>query len=159
MRRTERLARAAVGLVVVYCSFLVRDGLARAREQPSGETFPFFMWELFSTVPEPHQTDYGLRLVEIDGSAVDGVYFEESLLPSHQASAAQGVIGRMGADLEAGRTDDLEVARLLLETRYLYPLSTARYELVKREYDVGDRYDCSCFTSEIVLAEFSMTQS
>jgi hypothetical protein len=138
--------------------FLARDGVNRIREQPSGETLPFFMWELFSTVPENHQSDYGLRLIEMDGSKGDGVYFEESLLPSHSATGAHRIIGRMGAAFEAGRMDDFERQRTILETRYLYPLSTATYELVKREFDVDERYDCECFVSEVTLTEITMEQ-
>ena len=84
------------------------------------------------------------------------VYFEDSILPTHQSSNAYTVIQLIGGAFEEDDDEAVDHYRTIFESRYLEPLSGARYELVHREYDVEERYECECYTSEVVLAEFSM---
>ena len=157
MRRTTRLVWLTVAILGLYSTFLVQGMYAFSQERSEPETFPFFVWDLFSRVPQPDQVSYGVRFIEMDGARLDGpTYYEESTLPTHQSSAAQGMIGVMGGAVESGDTERLDRYRTVWESRYLQPLTSAQYELVRREYRVEERYDCDCFTRETVLAEFTM---
>jgi hypothetical protein len=155
-RRTDRLVWLAIGILAIYSLFLARGSYAFSQYRGPSEIFPFFHWELFSRVPEPIQETYGIRFTEMNGAVLDDpVYFEDSILPSHQSSNAHIVIQEIGGAYETG-DDAVDRYRTILESRYLEPLSGASYELVRREYDVEERYECDCFTTEVVLAEFSM---
>ena len=160
MRRTRRLAWLVVGILGVYSFFLAQGVYAYSQERGARETFPFFIWDLFSRVPQPDQVSYGMRLTEMDGTRLDEpVYYEETTLPTHQSSAAQGMIGTIGGAFESGDGDRVDRYRTIWESRYLQPLTSARYELVRREYDVEERHDCGCYRREVVVAEFTMGRS
>lgn len=157
MKRAELLSWLAVGLLAVYSILLGRSLYGFSQERWTPEVFPFFVWELFSRVPQDHQVDYAVRLVEMDGTALaEPTYFERSTLPLHQAGPAQAMLGVIGRAYEGGDQDRLDRYREIWESRYLEPLTTATYELVRREYTVEGRHECECFTRETVLATFTM---
>jgi hypothetical protein len=159
VKRTRRLAWFAVGILGVYSIFLAQGVYAYSQERGARETFPFFIWDLFSRVPQPDQVSYGIRLTEMDGTRLDPVYYEETTLPTHQSSAAQAMIGTIGSAYESGDAERVDHYRTIWESRYLQPLASAQYELVRREYDVEERHDCDCYRREVVLAEFVMGRS
>jgi hypothetical protein len=155
--RTHRLVWLLVGILAVYSVFLARGLHAFSQERGAGETFPFFVWELFSRVPKPEQTSYGVRLTAMDGTVLTTpVYYEDSLLPTHQSSPAQAMIAVIGRAYAQGDEERVERYRTIFESRYLQPLEQATYELVWREFDIEERYSCECYTSETVIAEFTL---
>jgi hypothetical protein len=156
-RKTDRLVWLAVGILAIYSLVLARGSYSFSQYRGPSEIFPFFHWELFSRVPEPTQETYGIRFTEMNSAPLDHpVYFEDSILPTHQSSSAHAVIQVIGGAFERGDDEAVDRYRTILESRYLEPLSGTRYELVRREYDVEQRYECDCYTTEVVLAEFSM---
>jgi hypothetical protein len=159
MKRTRRFGWLTVAILVVYAVALTPGIRAYTQERGARETFPFFNWDLFSRVPKPEQVSYGFRFTAIDGQRLDApTYFEETLLPAHQSSPAQIMIGVIGGAHERGDATTVERYREVWESRYLQPLTSASYELVRREFTIEERYECDCFTSEVVLAEFTMGQ-
>jgi hypothetical protein len=156
-RLTRRVVWLAIALLVLYTGFLVRGSYAFSQDRSAPEIFPFFVWELFSRVPRAEQRSYGLRLTEMNGAPLaEAVYFEDSMLPTHQSSAAHNVINKIGHAYTSGDEATLERYRTIMETRYLHPLESGSYELVRRTYNVKERYDCDCLISETVVAEFTM---
>lgn len=156
-RPTRRVVWCAIALLTVYSGFLVRGAHAFSQQRSAPEVFPFFVWELFSRVPEAEQQSFGVRLTTMNGSQLaEPVYFEDTMLPAHQAAAAHNVIGMIAHAYQSGDADTLERYRAILESRYLYPLESATYELVDRTYDVEARYECDCYISETVVASFTM---
>ena len=146
-----------IGILAIYTLFLARGSYAFSQYRGPSEIFPFFHWELFSRVPEPQQETYGIRLTALNGAPLgDPVYFEDSILPTHQSSNAYNVIQSIGTAFEAGDREAVDRYRTILESRYLEPATSAEYQLVHREYDVEERYECDCYDTEVVLAEFSM---
>lgn len=157
VRRTDRLVWLVLGVLVVYCLMLARTSFAFAQYRGPSEIFPFFHWELFSRVPEPVQQYYGIRFTTLNGVSLDQpVYFEQSTLPARSNSSAHVLVQRLGRAVERGDDEAAARYRTILESRYLDLEAGAAYELVDREYDVEERYECDCFISEVVLDQFTV---
>jgi hypothetical protein len=146
-RRTTRWLAMTLGLVAVYSGVLVWAG------PTAPERFPFFRWELFSKVPPPERSDFGVRIVAIGDEVLDPpLYFEQARRHFPLARSPEGyqLIQRWGSQLRRGELLRADTTRKLLEARYLVSAEPVRYELVARTYDVLDRAACECFTSEEV---------
>lgn len=152
-RGATRVVAATFAVMVGYFGVLVLNG-----PRNSTEVLPFFNWSLFSRVPATEQVHYSIRLVVVDGEAIDPpVYFDEAedILSTSKLPEANEVLQDLGAAAAAG--DDVAVAEIqtLLESRFLNGLDSATYEVVRRRYDIVDRIECRCFLEETVLAERS----
>jgi hypothetical protein len=149
VKRSEWLVRCAVAFVLLYA--LV------ASQTRTDERFPLFGWSLFSDVPQPRGVDYSVRLLELDGERFDPpVYFEDAGIVN-QARVVQAVraLRRFGT---AAQGDDPNVTAFhadRFQEVYLTEYTSGRYELVRRSFDVRDRYECDCFADEEVIGEFS----
>jgi hypothetical protein len=144
----EWLMRAAL----VFCAFYVSLALLHR----SDEVFPFFGWDLFSTVPAPVALDYSARIYGVDGSP-KGTWFENAnLQPSAQEVQGYVLLQGLGKSLAGGNAGAAAVQRRQFETAYLGSLPNVRYEIVQRTYDIRDRVDCrNCFLSDKVLGSYT----
>ena len=129
--RRLRLSQAAVGIV----------GYAVFASIPEDEVFPFFDWDLFSVVPHAEETDYGLRVIEVDGEPLpQPLFLEETdgLFPLSRSPTANEIVQALGAAVRRG--DDSETARALalLKTVVLEPHEVT-FEMVLRDYDIVER--------------------
>jgi hypothetical protein len=150
LKRSEWLVRAAVVFCLLYA---VVAALTRTDER-----FPLFGWSLFSEVPNPHGSDYSVRLVELDGRRLrPPQYYENAKLVDQgrlvQATRAMTALGRT---VERDPDGDAATFRAgAFEGVYLTAFERGRFEVVKRNFDIRDRFDCKCFVSETVLGEFN----
>jgi hypothetical protein len=150
MRRSEWLVRVVLVFCVVYGAIAIQD---RGHEK-----FPFFAWDLFSTVPKQRNADYSIRIIEASGLRVAlPVYFEQAKmyqpLKQGQGYIAMQFLGRLTASGPAGRAT---AYRKRFEQTYLNVLSGVRYQLVRRVFDVRTRVKCrECFISVRVIATYT----
>ncbi len=150
MRRCEWLIRGALAFCLVYTGVALRDR--------GHEYFPFFAWDLFSTVPNPQGADYTARLIAAEGFRGGlPVWFQDAhLQPADQLVTGLFALRNLGALLHDKKPEEAEVARKQFEARYLSTLRHVRYEVVQRVYDVRKRVDCyTCFIETRVLATYS----
>lgn len=151
-RRTTIHLMLTAGLIAVYSAVLLWTGPTSITE-----TFPVFNWQLFSKVPHPVSTSYGVRILEVDGVPLDPPrYFEEAgdLFPNAKAPEAPTAAKAWGQHVQAGRLPEAAYVEELYEARFFSAVESVRYELVVRRYDVVERVECSCFLSEEVIGEF-----
>lgn len=148
MRRMEWLMRAAL----VFCVFYVSLALLHRND----EVFPFFGWDLFSTVPAPVGEDFSARIYGVDGSS-KGTWFENAnLQPAAQEAQGYTLLQALGKSLAAGNTTAAAIQRRQFESAYLEALPNVRYEIVERAYDVRKRVDCQdCFLTDKVLGSYT----
>ncbi len=152
MRRTILHLVLVFLMVVGYSGVLLAHGL-----NSDPELFPVFRWSLFSKVPNQVETNYGIRLLEVHGEPLAwGVYFEQSggFGLNYSSPDASVLTQAIGAATTPGREKILADRLALFEDRFLADAAPVRYELVRRKYDVIDRYFCDCYISEEVLGEF-----
>ena len=151
MRRSEWLTRIALVFVALY-------GL-NALTNRMHEKFPAFAWDLFSSVPNPYETDYSARIVGGNNLPVrPPVFFEDSGL-QNAAREIQGFFALqvLGKALQRGDSPHVESLRRSFESAYLGNISHVRYEIVRRTYNIRTRVRCrSCFTSVKVLGTFTV---
>jgi hypothetical protein len=149
LKRSEWLVRA----VVVFCLLYALVAAVTRTD----ERFPLFGWSLFSQVPSAHGSDYSVRLVELDGRRLKPPkYYEDAKLVDQgrlvQATRAMTALGRAA---ERDPNGDVVTYRAgVFEGVYLNEYKRGRFEVVKRTYDIRDRFDCRCFVSETVLGEY-----
>jgi len=96
-------------LMAVYSGVLWWNG-----PTSNHEMFPVFNRKLFSKVPPAVNTSYGIRVLEVDGEAVDPPrYFEESkdIFPHAKSPEAATLIRAFGGHLEAGRMPEVAFVR------------------------------------------------
>lgn len=153
LHRYQRLRTRLVGVVLIYPLIALSTYATLDRE-----IFPFFWWELFSYIPAQFKSDYGLEIVKYDDQLLEApLYFEEaaSLLPDPESITAYITIQSLGEAITDG--DDAEVERLrgLIEGPHLSNPSAVEYQIVKRDYDILEKWRCQCTDSETVIAEFS----
>lgn len=121
------------------------------------ETFPVFNWQLFSKVPHPVSTSYGVRIREVDGVPLEPPrYFEEAgdLFPNAGAPEAPTAAKAWAQHIKAGRLPEAAYVEELYEARFMANARSVRYELVERRYDIRERIECDCFVSEEVIGDF-----
>ena len=153
-RKVDLVVSLAFVVLLLYILVLVENG-----PRTQDERFPFFNWSLFSSVPGPERESYGVRLVEVDGARLEEpVYYEnaEGIIATSSSPDAFQLIQVMGKATEANRPGQAASARETLETRYMQGVTSARYELVSRTYDVLERFECECYREEDSVAEFTL---
>lgn len=150
-RRWRRLVFAFTLLYVV----ISLGSLVILARKSKNEVFPIFSWALFCFIPQQEQ-DYGIRVIQGgDATPATPRYIERTDFPGANSPALYMVIQDMGHALRQGQDDTLDTKRKILETNYLPPDSAVRYELVRREFDVLERYRDGTFRHIEVLGTFS----
>jgi hypothetical protein len=151
LRHSRAAVRILVGVLVVYLAVVAVNG-----PRNSTEIFPFFNWELFSRVPPAERESYSIRLVAVNGQAIEPVYFEKArrYLSTTAIPDAATLLQRIGLSVARGDDARADSQRRLFESRFLAELHSAQYELVRRRYSVLDRLECDCFTEETVVRRY-----
>ena len=141
--RSYRLSIYSLMLFAAGYPLLTGSVLVARWNSGNYEIYPFAPWTLFCFVPN-QEVDYAVRLREIDGRALDPPPFLEdySELTDAQKSVGHAIIQEMGRFAAAGDDRELGVQRQLLEQSFLSPFGReVRYEIVRRTYDVLDRWN------------------
>ncbi len=150
MRRSEWLVRTVLVFLALY-------GLLAVGTR-NHEKFPFFAWDLFSSVPTAHSADYSARLIAADGySRRLPVYFEQSGVTAG-AQEIQGytALQAFGKAIRSGDKTRTATLRRSFEATYFPGLTRVRYEIVRRTFDIRVRVTClSCYTQETVVASYT----
>lgn len=122
------------------------------------ELFPFAPWELFSHVPNAHH-DFGVRVISVDGQAVDGAPYLETLpgIPAEGYSInAHITIQTLGQQLESGDEAGAAATRAFFEERYLAGVGTMVYSVYARDSVPLARWNEAGFLREVEVAQFEM---
>jgi hypothetical protein len=154
MKRTNRLIAGVCALLLVHTGVVVWLNVGGE----SSEVFPIFQWDLFSSVPPADSRDFTIRLVEVDGAALDEpVFFSEArqYLSTTRNQDAPIVFNGLGKALEDDAILRQAAALELVNGRFLAELSSARYQVVRRHFNLLDRMECNCFSDVQVLGEFA----
>lgn len=154
MKLTDRLAALGVLFIACYLGVLLWHGPSR-----SPEVFPFFSWSLFSEVPDAVEVDYSVRFISVNGVTLDEpVFFEESKAFLRTASAPQAyqVIQQLGRAHDKNQDRRAAESQDLLDSQWLASLTSADYEVVRREFDILERLECDCYSNVVVLSEASL---
>lgn len=150
MRRSEWLVRVALAFCLLYGVMAIRD-----RHQ---ERFPFFAWELFSSVPNPNTTDFSARLISGNGLPKKlPVYYENSNL-QNKGQEIQGftALQRLGKSIESGAKGRAALYRKDFESTYLKGLPRVQYQIVMRTYNSRERVKCAtCYKRITVIANYT----
>lgn len=139
----------------MFCALYAVVAVQEGRD----EHFPIFNWDLFSHVPSPHGTDYSVRLLEAPGfrRPLPAYYEDLNLQPAGQEVQGYFALQELGKTLEQGDAARAEKLRRTFESTYLNTFRQARYEVVKRTYDIRARLDCrTCFADVTVLAPYTI---
>ena len=150
-RRTELLLRGALIFCLIYGVIALTD---RPRER-----FPFFAWNLFTTVPKPQTGDYDVRILSaqgLNGKRVP-IYFEDAKLQSAgQLVTGYVAVQRFGQLIREHKQAEADPIRQRFEATYLGSLSHVRYQVVLRLYDIRKRVECrTCFTRIEVIGSYT----
>ncbi len=125
----------------------------------SPEIFPFFSWDLFSSVPQPVASNYGLRIHEVDGQILhEPIYFEHAdrFFRNAKSIEAFTLIQNLGHAISTRNTTEAETIRQMLEMTHLQDASTLSYEVVFRRFDVIERWQGKPFLEEIPMALYEI---
>jgi hypothetical protein len=142
MTYTRRLVRLGLSAGVVYAA-IVGVQVARQPSDPQ-EIFPFYTWALFSRVPGPEVTGYGVRLIEVDGTRFDPpLPIELAEGRALHTPTIETQIQELGAAIEEGRPLVVERLRRRFEESALRGRD-ATYVVTWRRWDVRDRFTCRC---------------
>ncbi len=157
MRRHDRIVKGALALCAIYLvvagiSWVVRD---------RSEVIPFFAWDLFAKVPDPVTTNYGIRLVSVNGTQLaHPLYFEDAgrYLRSSESIEAVVLTQHLGQAIEH-HSDSAARLRRQFQNTYLSDLTDVDFQVVKRTFDQRDRFTCHCYIKQKVLANYQATFS
>jgi len=164
MRTYRCLQQALWALLIAYvlagaCQQLVMAGSHR------DDVFPADSWALFAKVPG-EITDFGVRLLELDGQAVAAPNVVGRAAKAATASRAPletadayDAIQKLGRALRNGDGNSVARARRTFERIYLRGAESFRYEVVRRTYDPVERWQDGTIRAAQTLGRFdSRTQ-
>jgi hypothetical protein len=152
MRRSEWLVRILLVFLAVYGLIAIGDR--------KHEKFPFFAWDLFTTVPKPQSGDYDVRILSAKGLTHTPIYFEDARLQnSGQLIEGYVAIQHFGKTIDQKGDAKATAARKQFESIYLSSLTDVHYQVVLRLYDIRKRIEChTCFTKVRVLGTYTAAQ-
>lgn len=124
-----------------------------------GELFPFFSWDLFSTIPQAERSDYGLQIVAVNNTPlVEPLYYENAAQWFAQPNSIEAyvLIQSLGNALVSSDPGSTRTVRKQLESIYMGKVVNAEYRIVRRKFDIRQRWLEHRFLSEENLATFSV---
>lgn len=148
-----RLACLVIVYVLISCT-------ARATTHITSmvEVFPFFAWSLFSKVPN-ERNEFAIRIKEFDDETVDPPRFLGSFGPPFGKFSSTGwdILQAWGHAVSSGNEREAEERRKAFELLFLKPkVKNVEYELVKRRYDVLERWESGAVREVKLVAAFSL---
>lgn len=132
IRGYRRLQTGLLSILILYAAIGVAADRLRI---PETRIFPIFSWSLFSRVPGPYVHDYALRIIAVNGAALDApLYYQDcgEWFAKTRNSTAYALTQRLGRALAAD--DGPRASRLhrMVETFALHGPRSVRYEVVER---------------------------
>ena len=159
MRAYRRSFLYLAAFAVVYPLISGSVLLAR-RDHAIAEIYPFAPWTLFCFTPND-ETDFGVRILEVDGHTLDSALFFEEQTELSQANRITAYAAIQSLGQAASRGEDIERERRFFETNFLgsrnleeQRQSHLRYELVRRRFDVLERCRSGKFRETTRVAEW-----
>lgn len=125
---------------------------------PQRELFPFFSWELFSYIPADTITSYGIRFSSANSAPLEQpIYFEEAkhLTPHADSVDAFVTIQTLGNAIAQNEPEKITATRHLMQSTYFGDLTAAEYEIVRRRFDLLERWQHNRYLEEEALATFT----
>jgi len=117
-------------------------------------TYPIDSWSLFSKVPN-QITDYSIRIVELNGRPLtESIWFDQSPSKHSHSHNARTVILKMGSALEDGHEREADRLQNVFLSNFVSDLPGARFEFVRRRYEVLERFRTHQFDEVTVLRTF-----
>lgn len=149
----RRLERAVWALLVAYVLAGMYQQLVMATDRD--RLFPLNSWALFSKVPA-EVTDYGVRLLELNGERITAPNFVErgGPRPALATVEAYGLIQKLGRALGNDDRHSVGRARRALEGIYLSGAEPFRYEVVRRRYDPIERWGGGALRAAETVGQF-----
>jgi hypothetical protein len=144
------------GIAIFAVAYPLISGAVLVRDWDSGvgEIYPIAPWALFCFVPN-QESEFAIRFRAIDGKSFDEpLYYEELAdFDQHQKTLGRGIIHDMGALWDDGPPLQFAQQRRLFERNFVAPIAReARYELVRRDYDVLNRWRTGAVNHTEILA-------
>jgi hypothetical protein len=121
------------------------------------EIFPIFSWDLFSSIPAPQGSDYGIKILAVDGVALNPpVYFEkaDTIFAKAHSIDAYSSIALLGGAVAANDQAAIDAQRAVFEPVFLSDRKNVRYVVVQRTYDLLERWQSNTFIQETELRAF-----
>lgn len=148
----HRLKVLVIGFLIAY--FVV--GIA-ARTVTAGDedTYPFFSWFLFSKVPSRIQSDYAIKIIEVDGKPLpqptllektSGIFNNSRSLAEYFQTARN-----LGVSLKQKQLGQVNQIRTHLE-KNLFSGRLVTYEVLEIRYNPIERYKSGKFISSERIA-------
>lgn len=141
-----------IGLILYPIIALSTIGL------PQRELFPFFSWELFSYIPADTITSYGIRFSSANGeSLAQPIYFEEAkhLTPYADSVDAFVTLQSLGNAIAQNDAQQTAATQQLLQGTYFGDMSAAEYAIVRRRFDLLERWRHNRYLEEEVIAHLT----
>lgn len=124
---------------------------------PQRELFPFFSWELFSHIPPKEITSYGIRFNSANGNELnEPLYFEDAMHLTRHAESVDAFVTlqSLGSAIEQNDLVQVATSQQLLQSTYFGDISAAEYEIVRRRFDLLERWQSNQYLEEEVIAHF-----
>ena len=125
------------------------------------EVFPIATWELFSYVPRSENSDFGVKLLAVNGTTLNPpIYFEKApqFFTKIHSIDAYMTIQSLGKALLANDESTAMIYQDLLENVYLADQSHITYVVMQRRYHLLERWNHGTFLSEVELGVFNTVQ-
>jgi hypothetical protein len=125
------------------------------------EIFPIATWELFSYVPRSENSDFGVKILAVNGTALNPpVYFEKAsqFFTKIHSIDVYMTIQVLGKALLAKDESTAASYRDLLEDVYLADQAQITYVVTQRRYHLLERWNHGTFLSEVELGTFNTEQ-
>ncbi|MEX2315980.1 MAG: hypothetical protein WD669_02440 [Pirellulales bacterium] len=120
-----------------------------------GEIYPFAPWTLFCFVPN-QEVDFAVRIRAVDGRPLDPPPFFEEFATNAESQMTVGyaIVQEMGRFAEDASSAAFRKQRGLFERTFLQPVAKkVEYEIVRREFDVLERWQSRRFKKIELLGE------
>jgi hypothetical protein len=155
MRSHRRIIPILIIFSIAYP--LVSGGVLLSRwDGGIGEIYPIAPWTLFCFVPN-REIEYAVRLREANGRALgEAEYFENcGSFAESQKTVGVAIVQEMGRWASDPNSTEFREQRSLFEKSFLLPVARhVRYELVRREFDVLERWRTGRCEKVDVVAKF-----
>lgn len=152
---TFKRAKSAA-LIFIAAYFTVGIG-AHLTAKSTEDLYPFFSWFLFSRVPPRIQSEFEIRILEINDKNINPpvrLREDSEVFKSGGTSEKElhDISERLGRAALSKNEEDIALARRELESKLVKSIS---YEVSHIDFDILDRWQNGKVISERSLARFS----
>lgn len=154
--RTYRYSMLAVLIFAVAYPLVSGSVLTLRWGSTIDEIYPITPWTLFCFTPND-EADYAVRLTAVDGQPLEPpTFFDDFVeLTENERLAAYVLVQEMGRLAGETERSAFATARRVFERSFLRPLARqVRYDLVRREFDVLERWKTGRYENVGAIEEF-----